>query len=92
MSSKPKVKITLKGNLGKYSTKLKLQERRKELIKLIKTKKKDYAPIKILRRLNVLYIFNKNKNPELAQKFRRDFKYVKKYIKDIAKKLDKKNN
>lgn len=70
-----KIKLKLKkGSLKGYSLKLKRTDRRKILLDLIKK----VDPIIIRKRLNILYIFNKNKYPEKAEKYKRDYSYIKK--------------
>lgn len=68
-----KLHVTTGGLFG-YSLKLLLRERRELLLKAIKQKK--LTPATAIKRLNVLYIFNKNKHPESAAKFQRDLKYI----------------
>lgn len=36
----------------------------------------EFGPTYVIRKLNVLAIFNKNKDPALSAKFRADIKYV----------------
>ena len=63
-----------KGGLHGYSLKLNLVNRRKALHKLVS----QYGWGNIVKKLNVLYIYNKNNHPVNALKFRRDMKYVQK--------------
>lgn len=87
MKIKSKVKISLKkGSLPGYSLKLKRNERRLVLLKIAK---KD-TPQKVIKRLNVLFIFNKNKHPITANKFKRDMKFIQKTF--STKKLSKKRS
>lgn len=72
---KPVVQIKVKkGELHGYSLKLTLSERRKKLDELVSL----YGWGNIVKKLNVLYIYNKNNYPSNALKFRRDIKYVQK--------------
>lgn len=63
-----------KGGLSGYSLKLSLVERRKALDKLVGK----YGWGNVVKKLNVLYNYNKNNYPGNALKFRRDMKYVQK--------------
>jgi hypothetical protein len=63
-----------KGGLSGYSLKDSLVERRKVLKKLVKVY--DYSGV--IKRLNVLYIFNRNNHQTTANKFHRDMVYIKK--------------
>jgi hypothetical protein len=74
------VKIILDKNILKpfgYTNiaKLSKPERQQILNKALASKIK---PVTILRRLNALYVFNKNNNTKLASKFKNDMIYVKK--------------
>lgn len=63
------------GDLTKYgyhSRKTK-EERHKSLIRALRHIK----PLSLFRKLNVLYVLNKNKNPKLANKFKNDADWVK---------------
>ena len=74
-SKSGKIKIHYeKGSLPGYTLKLKRSERRNLLDKLVK----DFEWGNIVKKLNVLYIYNKVKNPVNAGKFRRDMFYVQK--------------
>ena len=69
------VRIHLEKNaLPGYTLSLKQTERRQILSKL--SKKLGWG--NVVKKLNVLYIFNKNKHPETAAKFRKDMKYIQK--------------
>lgn len=61
-----------KGGLHGYSLKLNLKERRNILDRLIKV----YGHSNIIKKLNLLYVYNKNNYPDNALKFRRDMLYV----------------
>lgn len=78
--SKSRVRIPVKkGALAGYTIADSLQKRR-EILKKI-AKKDGWS--KVVKRLNVLYIYNKNNHPENAMKFRRDMFYVQKNLKSI---------
>ena len=61
-----------KGGLHGYSLKLTLKQRRSILDRLVKV----YGYSNIIKKLNLLYVYNKNNHPENALKFRRDMLYV----------------
>lgn len=69
-------RISKKGSLSKYGyrTALNKAKRRQTLHEAIQ---RGEDPLRIFRRLNVLYIYNKNRNPGLASKFRGDRDFVK---------------
>lgn len=72
-SSRSKVRIpTKKGKLPDYHLSDTKEHRRNILHKIAK---KDTWE-EVVKRLNVLYIYNKNKHPEIASKFKRDMKYI----------------
>ena len=77
-----KIKIHLEKNaLPGYSLQLTKKERRLILNKLVK----QFGWVNIVRKLNVLYIYNKNKHPTTADKFRRDMKYIQKSFSPTSK-------
>lgn len=61
-----------KGGLHGYSLKMSLKERRSILDKLVKV----YGRSNIIKKLNLLYVYNKNNQPANALKFRRDMIYI----------------
>ena len=63
-----------KGGLYGYSLKLSLKDRRNILNRLIKI----YGHNNIIKKLNLLYVYNKNNHPDNALKFRRDMIYIQK--------------
>ena len=74
-TSKSKVRLHVeKGSLPGYFLADKQSHRREILKKL--TKKDTWETI--VKRLNVLYIYNKNRHPDIAAKFRRDMKFIQK--------------
>jgi hypothetical protein len=74
-TSKSLVRIPVtKGKLPGYTLDKSVKSRRSVLKKL--AKKDSWG--KIVKRLNVLYIYNKNRHPENAMKFRRDMHYIQK--------------
>ena len=73
--SKSRVRIHVtKGSLHGYSLYDKRADRREVLKKLAK---KDTWET-VVKRLNALYIYNKNKHPEVAAKFKRDMQFIQK--------------
>ena len=85
---KSKVKIPVeKGALPGYTLKKSLKDRRMVLVKL--SKKTSWG--RVVKQLNVLYIYNKNKHPETALKFRRDMKYIQNYFKKSPRKSVRKS-
>jgi hypothetical protein len=72
-TSKSKVRLHVeKGSLPGYFLADKQSHRRKILTKLAKRDTWET----IVKRLNVLYIYNKNRHPDIAAKFRRDMKFI----------------
>jgi hypothetical protein len=75
-----KIHISVKqGGLSGYSIHNLQKDRRKVLVKI--AKRDTFG--KVIRRLNVLYIFNKNRHIILADKFKKDLKYIQKLYKQI---------
>ena len=56
-----------------YNVNLSEKERQKVLDKAVK----QYGGLSVFRKLNALYTLNKNRNPALARKFKKDAEYVK---------------
>ncbi len=74
-TSKSKIRLHVeKGSLPGYFLADKQMNRRKILTKIAKRDSWET----IVKRLNVLYIYNKNHHPDIAAKFRRDMKYIQK--------------
>ena len=89
--SKSRVRIHVtKGSLHGYSLYDKRADRREVLKKLAK---KDTWET-VVKRLNALYIYNKNKHPQTASKFKRDMKFIQKEfsLKKMSKKRSKKKS
>lgn len=83
MVTKSLVKIYLKkGSLPGYTLKDTIKDRRIVLDKLIPKLKWGH----IVKKLNILYIFNKNKHPNTAMKFRKDMFYIQKHNKKSKRK------
>lgn len=84
--SKSLIRIPVtKGSLHGYNLDDKRDHRRKILRKIAK---KDTWET-VVKRLNVLYIYNKNRHPENAGKFRRDMKYIQKEFSSAFKRKSK---
>ena len=89
--SKSKVRIPVtKGKLPGYHVSNLARDRRKLLIKMIKSKEATYADI--IRRLNVLSIYNKSRNPELSSKVARDMAYIRKKFEGTPYKMSPKRS
>lgn len=74
------IKNLKKGTLTSfgYSSKIKLDDRRKALTKAVKK----LSPVTIIRKLNAVSILNKNTNPKISNIFKKDLKWIsKKFIK-----------
>jgi hypothetical protein len=79
-ASSPKKLVRIKvqkGGLSGYSLKLSLVDRRKALNRLVDI----YGWGNIVKKLNVLFVYNKNNHPVNALKFRRDMVYIQKRYK-----------
>jgi len=84
-SRKLKIKLE-KGSLPGYTLSMNQKDRRSLLDKLVL----EYGWSNIVKKLNVLYVYNKNRYPENAMKFRKDMFYVqKKYRPSISRKSRK---
>ena len=72
------VKIILDNNkLEKFGyTDIQSLTKDKRTAALDKALQSGLKPVSVMRRLNALYIFNKNNNIKLASKFRQDMQYV----------------
>ena len=74
-SNTPQVKLYLAPNsLEGYKMDDVAKSRRAVLETMLKTKKATYA--QLIRRLNVLAIFHKNKSPQRTERVRKDITYV----------------
>ena len=74
---KPKSKVRIKVSKGKllgYHVTDPLKMRRSVLKKIVK----DMPYNKLIKRLNVLSIYNKNRHPEISQKIKRDISFLRK--------------
>jgi Mg-chelatase subunit ChlI len=76
-----------KGKLDGYSLKDSMSDRRKVLKKYVKI----YGSGDVIKRLNILYIFNRNNYPTTANKFHRDMVFVQKLGRESAKRSTKRS-
>ena len=80
MKKKSSVKIYLSpGSLAGYQLSDLARDRRYVLGKMITSKTATYA--QVIRRLNVLAIYNKNRNPKMTEKIRKDIAYTQRHYK-----------
>ena len=87
--SKSKVRIILgKGSLKGYHVKDSPLKRRRILSRMLKSRKSTYS--QVIKRLNVLAIYNKNRSPKLTSKVRTDIKYIQNKFKSYSKTYSKK--
>lgn len=77
--SKSRVRIPVtKGKLSKYGYHIHdLQSKRH---KSLERASKEYGALSVFKKLNVLVTFNKNVNPKLSGKFKKDRQWVKKNL------------
>ena len=76
-SRKTKLRLVLKkGSLGKYGYKTKSPKTVRQAS--LKKALSGLGYSTLIKKLNVLSIYNKNKNPKLSAKVKRDMKYVRK--------------
>jgi hypothetical protein len=70
------VKIVLKkrDTLSKHGYAARISERKRR--KALRGAVKEHGHLYVIRKLNVLYIYNKNRHPDLAEIFRGDMKFV----------------
>lgn len=77
-----KLKIILRpGGLPNYHIKDPIRVRRDILMKLLETRQTTYS--EMIKRINVLSIYNKNKNPDMSNRFIRDISFLQKYAAPI---------
>lgn len=89
--SKSKVRIPLsKGSLVGYRIKDPAYIRRAILREIIVYKEATYS--QVIKRLNVLAIYNKNKSPKTAAKIRSDISYVQDKLKRYSKTYNRKKS
>lgn len=71
-----------KGDLTKYGYQNVIQLSTEKRKKILKKCVEEYGPISIFRKLNAVYIYNKNTNPKISEIFKRDRDWIrKKYMK-----------
>jgi septum formation topological specificity factor MinE len=76
--SKVRIPLTTRGGLYGYHIDFSAKKRRSILHSLLRKRKATYS--EVVKRLNVLVIYNKNRHPEVAHKIKRDIDYVHKYF------------
>jgi hypothetical protein len=77
--SKSKVRIpATKGKLFGYHVDNLARDRRSLLKSLIRSKRATFS--EIIKRLNVLVIYNKRKHPETSKKIKRDLDYIERHM------------
>lgn len=77
--SKSKVRIPVtKGKLFGYHVDSLARDRRSILKSLIRSKRATFS--EIIKRLNVLVIYNKRKHPETSKKIKRDLDYIERHM------------
>lgn len=69
-----KIILKKRDTLSKHGYAGRYGERRRR--KALRAAVDEYGHVYVIRKLNVLYVFNKYKNPPLAKTFRADMKYV----------------
>jgi septum formation topological specificity factor MinE len=72
--SKVRIPIKQKGLLFGYHIDMTAKSRRSLLKKLLSKRKATYS--QIIKRLNVLTIYNKNRHPDISEKIKRDIDFV----------------
>lgn len=83
-----RIKLNPDHHLQGYSSKDSIRTRHAALRHLIDT----YGYVKLIRRLNVLYIYNKHRYPNTARVFREDMQYVQKRRAACLKKIGQKKS
>lgn len=87
--SKSKVRISVsKGKMFGYTIHDLQRDRRSLLRKILKNNWATYA--QVIKRLNVLAIYNKNRHPDISDKIRKDIKYVETNLNKYSKKMSRK--
>jgi hypothetical protein len=77
--SKSKVRIpSSKGKLFGYHVDSLARDRRSLLKRLIRSRRATFS--EIIKRLNVLVIYNKRKHPETSKKVKRDLDYIERHM------------
>ena len=71
-----RIPITTKGGLFGYRVDMPLDTRRSLLKKILRTGLATYS--EVVKRLNVLSIYNKNRHPEISKRVIRDMRYIQK--------------
>lgn len=67
-----------KGDLTKYGYQNVIQLSKEKRRQILKKCLQEYGPLSIFRKLNAVYIYNKNTNPEISEIFKEDRDWIKK--------------
>ncbi len=76
MQSTVRIPAPKKGSLTKYGYRLAKPEAERDVA--LKRAVKEYGPTTTIRKLNVVGIYNKNRNPTITKKVRTDMAFVRK--------------
>ena len=74
--SRVRIPITHPGGLHGYHVDLLQKQRRRILHSLLSKRRATYS--ELIKRLNVLYIYNKNRHPSISKRVKRDINYIQK--------------
>ena len=74
-----RIPITTKGGLFGYHIDMPLKQRRSLLKNILRKDLATYS--EVVKRLNVLSIYNKNRHPEISKRVIRDMRYIQKSTK-----------
>lgn len=88
--SKVRIPLTEKGSLYGYHIDLPAKRRRSILRRLLSKRKATYS--EIVKRLNVLVIYNKRRYPETSNKIKRDIDYVHRHFQKYSLTLQHKRS
>lgn len=72
-----KIPLTTKGGLFGYHVDMLMKDRRALLKKILRNNWATYS--EVVKRLNVLAIYNKNRNPELSKRVQMDMHYIQRH-------------
>ena len=83
-----RIPLTTRGGLYGYHIDLSAKKRRSILHNVLRKREATYS--EVVKRLNVLVIYNKNRHPEISRKIKRDIDYVHKHFQKYSLTLNKK--
>lgn len=78
MKSKSPVRLKLRKEHSLTKFNYKIKDNKEKRHRALKKAVKSYGYLPVMRRINVLYVFNKNKNPYIARKMTVDKEWLKK--------------